>query len=66
MRMLGPPARWMWLCPVLSVVVVAGVLMGFALSVWTATLAALVLGCPIVALWAFSTRRLPLHQQDES
>jgi hypothetical protein len=56
----------MWLCPVLSVVVVAGVLMGFGLSVWTATLAALVLGCPIVALWAFFTGRLPLHQQDES
>ena len=54
-----PWARWIWLCPALSVAVAAGVLMALGLSVWAAMLAALVLGCPIVALWAFFTGRRP-------
>ena len=52
-------ARWIWLCPVLSVAMAVGVLMVLGLSLWTAILAALVLGCPIVALWAFFTGWIP-------
>lgn len=51
--------RWIWLCPVLSVAVAIGLLVAFGLSLWTAVLAALMLGCPIAALWAYYTGRLP-------
>jgi len=56
--------RWIWLCPVLSVTVVIDALVAFGLSLWTAILAALVLGCPIVALWAFFTGRLTRDRPD--
>lgn len=56
--------HWIWLCPVLAVAVAGGFLVGFGLSLWTIVLAALVLGCPIVAVWAYSTGWLPGDRRD--
>jgi hypothetical protein len=50
--------RWIWLCPVLSVAVAIGVFIALGLSVRAAVLAALVVGCPIAALWAYFTGRV--------
>ncbi|HEX5683200.1 MAG TPA: hypothetical protein VFY73_04110 [Ideonella sp.] len=43
--------RWLWLCPALSVVLVAVVLMMFGFTPWGALLAALLLVCPAMILW---------------
>ena len=51
--------RWIWLCPILSVALAIGALVAFGLSLWTAVLVGLVLGCPIAALWAYFTGRVP-------
>lgn len=43
--------RWLWLCPILGVVLAAVVLMLFGLTFWSALLAALLLVCPALILW---------------
>lgn len=43
--------RWLWLCPILAVVLAAGVLMVFGFTFWGALLAALMLVCPALILW---------------
>lgn len=43
--------RWSWLCPVLSVVLAAAVLMLFGFTWWSAILVALLLVCPALLLW---------------
>lgn len=43
--------RWLWLCPLLAIVLAAAVLMLFGLTVWSALLAALLLVCPALILW---------------
>jgi protein-S-isoprenylcysteine O-methyltransferase Ste14 len=52
--------RWLWLCPLLGLVMAAVVLYLWGLSWWTAILAALMLVCPITILWGLITlRRYP-------
>jgi hypothetical protein len=50
--------RFLWLCPLLSLglVAVTGLLFGFSLR--TAVLSVILLGCPIAALWAYFGGRL--------
>ena len=55
---------WTWLCPILSIAVVIGMLVTVGLSPWTGVLGGLVLGCPIVALWAYFTGHLPRIRPD--
>jgi hypothetical protein len=55
---------WTWLCPILSIAVVIGILVTVGLSPWTAVVGGLVLGCPIVALWAYFTGRSPQIRPD--
>ncbi|MDP3707539.1 MAG: SRPBCC family protein [Polaromonas sp.] len=43
--------RWLWLCPVLSILLAAVVLMLFGFTFWGALLAALLLVCPAMILW---------------
>lgn len=43
--------RWLWLCPALAVLLAAGVLILFGLTLWSALLAALLLVCPALILW---------------
>lgn len=43
--------RWLWLCPLLGIVLAAAVLMLFGLTIWSALLAALLLVCPATLLW---------------
>lgn len=43
--------RWLWLCPILAVVLAAGVLILFGFTFWGALLAALMLVCPALILW---------------
>lgn len=43
--------NWLWLCPALSVVLAAAVVMAFGLNWWSAVLAALLLVCPAPILW---------------
>lgn len=43
--------RWLWLCPVLGIVLAAVVLMLFGFTFWGALLAALLLVCPAMILW---------------
>jgi hypothetical protein len=44
--------RWLWLCPLLSIVLAATVLMLFGFGFWGALLAALLLVCPALLLWS--------------
>tara|TARA_B100001105_G_scaffold54671_1_gene41510 strand:+ start:1254 stop:1490 length:237 start_codon:yes stop_codon:yes gene_type:complete len=43
--------RWMWLCPILAVVLAAAVLWSFGFSWWSALPAALLLVCPVLIIW---------------
>lgn len=43
--------RWLWLCPVLSIVLAAAVLMYFGFTFWGGLLAALLLVCPAMLVW---------------
>ena len=43
--------RWMWLCPILAVVIAAAVLWSFGIAWWSALLAAALLVCPALIAW---------------
>ena len=43
--------RWLWLCPILAVVLAAAVLWSSGFSWWSALLAALLLVCPVLIIW---------------
>jgi hypothetical protein len=43
--------RWMWLCPILAVVIAAAVLWSFGIAWWSALLAAVLLVCPALIVW---------------
>lgn len=43
--------RWLWLCPVLSVLLAAAVLMIFGFTFWGGLLAGLLLVCPAMLVW---------------
>jgi len=43
--------RWLWLCPILAIVLAAVVLMMFGFTFWAALLAAVLLVCPALILW---------------
>lgn len=47
--------RWLWLCPVLSILLAAAVLMVFGFTFWGALLAALLLVCPAMLVWGAIT-----------
>ena len=51
--------KWLWICPLLSVLLAGAVLLAFGVSFWTALLAALFLVCPILIAWGIwqTTRR---------
>lgn len=52
--------KWLWLCPVFALGLVAAVFTLWGLAWWTALLAALLLACPILLLWGLAmTRRYP-------
>ena len=55
--------RWLWLCPFLSIVLAAAVLMLFGFSFWGALLAALLLVCPALLLWAAISIALDTRRQ---
>ena len=58
MRVPDVLARAFWLCPVLSLVLAAAVLVLFGVTLWTAVLTAVVLACPIAAAWTLVAGRL--------
>ena len=43
--------RWLWLYPVLSILLAAAVLMYFGFTFWGGLLAALLLVCPAMLVW---------------
>lgn len=45
--------RWLWLCPLLGILVAASVLVVFGLSFWMGLFAALLLVCPAIMVWGF-------------
>lgn len=47
--------RWLWLCPALSILLAAAVLMYFGFTFWGALLAALLLVCPALLVWGAIT-----------
>lgn len=44
-------SRWSWLCPLLSVLLAAALLVAFGFTWWRALLAALLLVCPALLVW---------------
>lgn len=44
-------ARGFWLCPLLSLMLATGVLVLLGVSWWTAPVVAVLLGCPVAAVW---------------
>ena len=51
-------ARGLWLCPVLSLLLAAGVLLLLGMRWWTVLIAVVVLACPITAGWVLLADRL--------
>lgn len=57
--------RWLWLCPVISILLAALVLYLFGFTWWSAILVAVLLVCPATVIWggvlmardAWNTRR---------
>jgi hypothetical protein len=45
--------RWLWLCPLIGILVAGWVLMVFGLSYWSGLFAALLLVCPAIMVWGF-------------
>ncbi|MCW5660021.1 MAG: hypothetical protein KIT60_20155 [Burkholderiaceae bacterium] len=43
--------RWLWLCPLVGIVLAVAALMLFGFTFWGALLAALLLVCPAMLLW---------------
>jgi membrane protein implicated in regulation of membrane protease activity len=56
--------RLLWICPLASLVLAAGILWAFGLTLWTAIVAALLIGCPLAVAWALVTERIT--KQDSS
>jgi membrane protein implicated in regulation of membrane protease activity len=50
--------RLLWLCPLAALAVAAAVLWLFGLTLWTALVAALLIGCPLAIAWALLTERI--------
>lgn len=42
-----------WLCPVVSLVVAGSLLAFFGVSLWTIVGTAILLACPVAAVWAY-------------
>lgn len=55
--------RWLWLCPVLSIVLAAVVLMIFGFTFWGALLAALLLVCPALLVWGAIVATIDARRQ---
>lgn len=54
MKLLPTPQfwdRWLWICPVISILLAALVLYWFGLTWWSAILMAVLLVCPATLLW---------------
>jgi hypothetical protein len=49
--------RLLWLCPAVTVVAFAALLLIFGLSLWTAAALALLVACPVAAGWAIVVER---------
>jgi hypothetical protein len=43
--------RWLWLCPLLAILVAAFVLLVFGVSFWAGLFAALLMVCPALIVW---------------
>jgi hypothetical protein len=48
-RMLAD--RWLWLCPLLAILVAALILVVFGVSFWTGLFAAFLMVCPALIFW---------------
>ena len=52
--------RWLWLCPLLAILLAAGVLVLWGFTWLTALIVALLLVCPALMIWGvWQTRRPP-------
>jgi hypothetical protein len=49
--------RLAWLCPAVTVLAFAALLLLFGLSLWTAAALALLVACPVAAGWAIVAER---------
>jgi hypothetical protein len=56
--MRGHVGRWLWLCPLVSVVMAAVLLFVFGLSVWAAAAVAVLVGCPMAVGLVLVTERV--------
>lgn len=56
-RARGPLDRYLWLCPLIALVLAAAILAALGLSLWTIVLALVLLACPLAALVAWLTGR---------
>ena len=57
MRRTGLLARGFWLCPVISLVLAATVLIRLGVNRWAALVAAALLGCLVAAAWTIVAER---------
>lgn len=57
-RMGRQVRRWLWLCPLVSVAMAAVLLFVFGVSVWTAAVVAVLVGCPMAVGLVLVTERV--------
>ena len=50
--------RWLWLCPVVSVVMAAVLPLGLGVNLWAAVLVAVLIACPISVALALIAERV--------
>ena len=54
--------RLLWLCPALSLILAAALLWLVGLTLWTAVVAAVLIGCPVAVVFALLAERLGKHE----
>lgn len=58
--------RLLWICPFAAIAIAAAILWLFGLTLWTAIVAALLIGCPLAIAWSLLTERITKRESSRT
>ena len=58
--------RLLWICPFAAIAIAAVILWLFGLTLWTAIVAALLIGCPLAIAWSLLTERITKRESSRT